>query len=249
MRTLLTALAIVVILIGCKKEKEQEPVNPVVPNSLKDGLVAYFPFSGTPDDISGNNNHGTIFGNVIPTSDRKGRINSAYLFDGNSGTYINVPMSNTLKIKNQISISVWIYMDGGFYNPRVISNEWYGADMYMMAVATTSNVSRNLEASFGTATAGAGFCCGGINGIEVSALGWRHIVFSVGPNSVANIYLDGKLIKTAQGSDFSASNYGPNLNIGRNSYPAYDSWGGKIDELRIYNRPLSQTEVTYLSAN
>jgi hypothetical protein len=94
-----------------------------------------------------------------------------------------------------------------------------------------------------------GFCCGGVNGIDVPALSWHHIAFTAEPNGIGKLYLDGKLMKSVPGKPLTNPNYGPNLNIGRNSHPAYDAWGGKIDELRIYNRPLSDAEVQYLASS
>ncbi|MEZ4577796.1 MAG: hypothetical protein R2861_04795 [Desulfobacterales bacterium] len=46
------------------------------------GLVAYWPFNGNANDASGNANHGTTHG-TVPTTDRFGIANSAYLFAGN----------------------------------------------------------------------------------------------------------------------------------------------------------------------
>ena len=215
--------------------------------SLDKGLMAYYPFTGNATDASGNNNNGAINGNVTPTTDRNGKPGKAYSFDGSTSSFINVPMSNSLKIKSEISISAWIYMDGGYYNPRLVSCELGGYDQYFIAVATTSNTTRNLEAGISGTTFGSGFCCGGVNGIDVPALAWHHITFTVDSKGLAKLYLDGQLKKTSQGNVVNNKNYGPNLNIGRNSYPAYDAWGGKIDELRIYNRALTQKEITYLA--
>jgi hypothetical protein len=209
-------------------------------------LVAFYPFSGNPLDSSGNNNHGTIQGNVTLTTDRRGRANMAYAFDGNTASFINVPMSNSLRIKNEITIAAWILMDGGYYNPRVISNEATGFDRYMMSVSGTANTKRTLEASIAGQSQGSGFCCGGSNGIEVPALSWHFIVFTVESSGLAKLYLDGVLQKSAQGTLLSNPNYGPNLNIGRNSHPAFDAWGGKLDDIRIYNRALTQAQIQYL---
>jgi hypothetical protein len=46
------------------------------------GLVANYPFSGTPNDVSGNNHHGVLVNGPTLTSDRFGAANSAYHFDG-----------------------------------------------------------------------------------------------------------------------------------------------------------------------
>ncbi len=211
-----------------------------------DGLVAWYPFNGNANDESGNGNNGSINGEVALTIDRNGNSNKAYLFNGNINSYINIPMSNSLRIKNQITITAWIYMEGGYYNPRVLSNELSGYDHYYMSVAGTSNISRKLEAGLNGIAGSSGFCCGGINGIDVSAKSWHFIAFTVGSDGLSKLYLDGKLVKSLQGNVVNNLNYGPNLNIGRNSYPAYDAWGGKLDDIGIWNRGLNSVEISQI---
>lgn len=47
------------------------------------GLVAYYPFNGNANDLSGNSYNGTVDGATL-TLDRFGNANNAYYFDGNS---------------------------------------------------------------------------------------------------------------------------------------------------------------------
>jgi hypothetical protein len=115
-----------------------------------------------------------------------------------------------------------------------------------MSVAGTSNISRKLEAGLNGVAGSSGFCCGGVNGIDVPAKSWHFIAFTVNGDGLSNLYLDGELVKSIQGSVVNNMNYGPNLNIGRNSYPAYDAWGGKLDDIGIWNRALTDNEVTQL---
>src|ERR1700756_5208499 len=56
-------------------------VIPSTADSLKMGLIAYWPFSGSAADSSGNSNNGTVYGATL-TTDRNGNANSAYYFDG-----------------------------------------------------------------------------------------------------------------------------------------------------------------------
>ena len=255
-------ISFLTILVSCQKDDHSGPSESYFnesssksgggsgkPSTLNKGLVAYYSFTGNTNDASGQRNHGTIYGAVTLTTDRYGTANTAYSFNGSTESYINVPMSSSLKIQSQISIAAWIYMDGGYYNPRILSNELSGYDQYYMSVAGTSNVTRNLEAAITGSAGGSGFCCGGFYGIDVPALSWHYIVFTVDATGLAKMYLDGSLIKTSQGTLPNNSNYGPNLNIGRNSYPAYDAWGGKLDEIRIYNRALTQKEINWLATH
>jgi WD40 repeat protein/formylglycine-generating enzyme required for sulfatase activity len=57
-----------------------------LPSSLQQGLVAYYPFNGNAQDESGNGNHGEVHGAIID-ADRYGNESQAYSFDG-SNDYI-----------------------------------------------------------------------------------------------------------------------------------------------------------------
>jgi gliding motility-associated-like protein len=72
------------------------------------GLVGWWPFNGNAQDESGNGNHGTANGAAL-TSDRSGNLNSAFFFDGVSNS-IDVLNNASLNIENpnKISICYWI---------------------------------------------------------------------------------------------------------------------------------------------
>ncbi|MDR1813996.1 MAG: C10 family peptidase [Tannerella sp.] len=72
---------------------------PAIPTN---GLVAYFPFNGNANDASGNGNHGTVHGATL-TTDRFGKANNAYYFDGNSA-YIDGSFKNNLA---RFTITLW----------------------------------------------------------------------------------------------------------------------------------------------
>jgi hypothetical protein len=58
--------------------------------SLKQGLVAYYPFDGNADDASGNGNNGVIYRGASLVADRFGNDYHAMQFDGSTG-YIEIP--------------------------------------------------------------------------------------------------------------------------------------------------------------
>ncbi|MHB8581512.1 MAG: LamG-like jellyroll fold domain-containing protein, partial [Ignavibacteriaceae bacterium] len=69
-------------------------------------LMAYYPFDGNANDVSGNNNNGTNNG-AISTSDRFGNLNRAYYFDGKT-SYILVQSSPSLNFQNAITLDFWM---------------------------------------------------------------------------------------------------------------------------------------------
>jgi Concanavalin A-like lectin/glucanases superfamily len=89
-------------------EKSATPIpTPNTPTNLTTGLVAYYPFNGNANDASGNNNHG-IVKNLIPNQDRFNVANRAYKFA--DGSRIVVANSNSLKLTNAFTFSVWVNM-------------------------------------------------------------------------------------------------------------------------------------------
>jgi hypothetical protein len=213
-------------------------------------IVAHYPFNGNANDISGNSNHGTIMGEVTQTTDRLGFPAKAYQFPGKSNSYIDCGTSNSLKISSAITMSAWIYLDGGYYNPRVLSygNEGSGTN-YQISMFGTSNVKRFIDGGIAMSNGnGAAFCCGDQgNGVSIPALSWQHVAFTVDKLGVAKSYLNGQLMKTIQGTPISESNYSNTvLNIGRKNQSAFDAFGGKLDEIRIYKRALTDVQINYL---
>jgi hypothetical protein len=75
-------------------------------------MVAFYPFSGNANDISGFNNNGTVSGATL-VSDRWGNTSSAYSFDGVNDN-ISVVSSTSLNFENSVTINFWIKV-GEFY--------------------------------------------------------------------------------------------------------------------------------------
>ncbi|MFN5335182.1 MAG: LamG-like jellyroll fold domain-containing protein, partial [Bacteroidota bacterium] len=210
--------------------------------NLQNGLVAFYPFCGSANDISGNGNNGTVMGGVSLIPDRFGNPNQAYFFPGNSTSYIECGLSQSLRVSNAITISVWIYLDGGTINPRIISSEPNFCAGYQMSTSGTSNTSRGLG-SLIVNNNGAGV---GVNYPNITALQWHHVVMTADINGVGNLYVDGALVNTVNGTPIINPTYCSNLNIGRKSYSAFDAFGGKMDDVGIWNRALSKDEVLTL---
>jgi hypothetical protein len=82
----------------------------------KDGLIAWYNFNGsTLKDSSGKNNH-IIFNNAVPTTDRFGKPNNAYLFNGTS-SYMKVNNSTSLNPQGKISLMAIVKLNGFYIGP------------------------------------------------------------------------------------------------------------------------------------
>jgi hypothetical protein len=209
--------------------------------NLSNGLVAYFPLNGNANDASGNGHNGTIYGAITNVNDRNGVSNSAMSWPNNlsSNNYIDIGYLNTF-IPNSISISAWILIDGAVNNSRIISSGEQGIIVYQ----PTNSSPLTLKASYDASGANIW-----PSTTTISTLQWHHIVYTSDYTSLtAKFYIDGVLTDTAINNSSRILAI-ERWNIGRKSISAFDGWGGKIDEIRIYNRALNNNEIKYLATH
>lgn len=201
------------------------------------GLVAYYPFDGNAKDKSGNHNHGEMHG-TRPTADRKGRLDSAMLFG--KGNFISVPSSPSLNSpKDQITIAAWV---------RV--NEWFSNRWGQEALVLSKGNHDRLDYRFEFYGNGHGITTGGLSVNNLYSVGferlrgsWHHIAL-VSDGTIVKGYIDGTLTVAATASGRPDRNgNGGDLLIGRNHPDGAECLLGAMDELRIYNRALTDDEI------
>jgi hypothetical protein len=217
--------------------------------NLNDSLVAYYPFSDNVNDSSVHNNHGVINGNVTITSDRFGNQKSAYMFNGGK---IVIPHRQYLDINQvgEFSFSIWLYKTDNQNPVHILGKRAVGAQQFNWQLA--QHINPGGAAGGGMVFTGvAGSNSTGIdyNGISDSSLKintWDHIV-GVYNNGKWFLYKNGILVSQKTSSLFYKDNSNPSFEIGNSG-----GWGafyGKIDDLRIYNRAITQLEINYLSTH
>ena len=75
---------------------------------LRDGLIAEYLFDGSAADTSGSGHHGVVAGAVL-TTDRFGRPNNAYQFDGVDDA---ITVDPPPQVRGRaLSVSVWVRFD------------------------------------------------------------------------------------------------------------------------------------------
>ncbi len=205
-----------------------------------DGLIAYYPFNGNANDESGNGNNGTVSGATLIT-DRFESSNSAYYFSGaNSLTRIDAQI-NTSSINNshEYSLSIWIKKIGnGSTQPRILEffSNTNGALQLNWDVAGTNFIEVETINSTGVFQATSYYSTIWLNN-------WNNIVFTA-KTGLAKLYLNGVLVNsfTFNGLPSLATN----VSFGRMNHPAYNAINGALDDIGIWNRVLTQDEITSL---
>ncbi len=213
--------------------------------NLTQGLVTHHPFMGNANDLGPNAINGTVI-NATLTTDRNGTANSAYYFDGSS--YIELPYHNSYNFDPQgsFSISVWVLPD--------LNNTWPAQGIVIKA---PPNSDFTLSAwNYGiyvlTYYAMSGYAYNHIlNGTTsfVQNLCWYNII-STYNNGVWNLYVNGRLESSNTSQNrFILQDGFSKIAFGKKGESFGDWYKGKMDDVRIYNRVLTQDEIDSLSFN
>jgi hypothetical protein len=208
------------------------------------GLVAYWPFNGNAIDESNNNNNGTVYGATL-TADRFGNPNSAYYFNG-INNYIEVMDHPSLNPAN-ITLAAWVKAEiSSSHTPDIIRKSTYSNasnEQYILRLNTDTDAQFQIKANT-TCNAGAPWtAC-----IAPQTVALNEWVFMVGTfdSTALKLYVNGVLVYTTTIPQAPLISCGSNLRIGTawNNYPNY--FKGAMDNLRIYDRALNQSEITAL---
>ena len=197
-------------------------------------------------DYANNSNSATLSVATTPKWVENGRKNTgAYEFDG-ATQYINVGNDSDYDLSSVGTIMIWAKPDTS-YPSSTASNAYKG----LIAKTTNgglgqqnyyidwygSNTTRILRGSIGDAT--------GENIVSVSNFdfnaSWVHIALTWNGTNVI-LYTNGKeksQITQTKNAQITTSN----LEIGRVFNNNGNNWDGLLDEVRIYNRALSSSEI------
>jgi hypothetical protein len=211
---------------------------------LTNGLVAYYPFNGNANDASGNGNDGTVQGAAL-TTDRFGVANHAYKFNG-TNNLIAIP--DTLFGPTDLvwTVSAWIATDGGPYTggpnwQQILGKGTQNGEMYLQVTAAG-------QISFGiwSASRNAFFAQSPVLSNSVLHLAG---VYQRGQN--VSLYINGALANTVAVPDedlLVRTAYPEFAAIGAYNYTPspYAGFRGTIDDVRVYRRALSASEVQQL---
>jgi hypothetical protein len=219
------------------------------------GLVGYWPFNGNANDASGNGNNGTVNGATL-NADRFGSLNSTYDFDG-SASFIEVQHASSLNLDSNFTITSWFKSDTIYDIPgtvkMILSKHRNGitSDGYVYGVWNNSysSISRGIVNFSGapkfTAEAYPKDSVG-----DVFINKWYHFIVSYTKSTgELKYYLNGLLIDT-KNINYSISNNNLGMIIGAewqiSGSGKKSFFNGKIDDIGIWNRVLTQTEITNL---
>ena len=203
------------------------------------GLVARYTFDGNANDVSGNNNHGTLVGGMTLTTDRFGAANRAYSFNG-TNSYISVPASASLNSPSTgCTQAAWVYLYGtslvgSGFNPLLMKS-LTGENGFMYRMIANPDYIGAAFNNWNTAMSAA----------QATPLNQWHHVATVFNGSTVRYFYDGAFIGT-QPMVMTITPDNRPLTIGADTPGVFEIFNGKIDDLCIYNRALSDTDILQL---
>lgn len=224
---------------------------------LSSGLIGHWNFNGNANDVSGNGNHGTP-SNITYTAGKIGSANTAARFNG-TNSVITVPYNSQMNL-TKLSICAMVRVDGYNQGPcqgdYILSRSTDHTSAYY-ALMFSDNPFDGVDCNK-LDTSKHVFLSGMNNSLTKTGVipaykytptivssKW-YCVVSTYENGVNKIYVDGNLMVT---NSFSLSSIGTSsdgISIGASTFNpvTYRYWlNGALDDVRLYNRVLSSSEV------
>jgi gliding motility-associated-like protein len=228
---------------GCESSRVAVPATIVsfpVSQIPTTGLIAYYKLDGNANDFT-NNNNGTFQGTPTSTTDRFGNANSAYLFNG-----IDQFITTTKSYNNpsDYSFSIW-FKTNTLVGGRLVG---FGDSQ----TGASSNRDRMLWME-NSGKLNFGVNPGGINTVLKSPLTynddiWHQAVVTASSTAGIRLYVDGLLV-ASNSTVLEGQNYTGYWRInqdltGWGSSPSSNFFQGSMDNIQIYERAITNSEIT-----
>ena len=231
--------------------------------TMDPSLEAFYPFNGNANDESGNLFHGQLGDNVTNskfptlTTDRFGNANKAFSFDG-TNDYIALNKYVTYNSISEITVCAWVLSTDTTKRKFIISFD--RSESFRLAL----NDDMNTYVGWDTTDRNGNSTVDDLGTPESYEDGnWHHICGWYNSSSTVDkkIFADGVMV-ASKSNTHSGRNLGTNY---RQKQYGFIGWGseastfdgngnvhpndfmkGKIDDVRIYSRSLSEEEISAL---
>ncbi|MGH9573097.1 MAG: LamG-like jellyroll fold domain-containing protein [Candidatus Acidiferrales bacterium] len=195
------------------------------------GLVAAYSFDegtgNTVTDLSDNGNNGTL-SNATWTN--AGKVGNALVLDG-TDSLVTINDSASLHLTNGMTLEAWV-------NPSIVNSAWSD-------VVYKGNDNYFLEATSATGTPAGGGTFSSNNTVDYGPTTlqlntWSHLAYTY-DGSTLRLYVNGVQVSSLARAGNILTSTNPLQIGGDNIFGQY--FAGMIDEVRVYNLPLNQTQI------
>lgn len=238
-------------------ESYEDMADDIICEPLIEDLVAYYKFDEEEDEIttladSSGNGYTGVANGTIPAI---GKIGGSRYFNDISD-YAYVDSLDLLNAHNsgEVSYTIWFYHNA-YDHTRLFFRGTANTYEEGRGCQYEPEISKNKVALSGCNESG-------LVSTYSPSYGWNHLVASFSEtNDTAEVYLNGELVGSKTISEiksassrasyiFNAESWATRLSFGAAYDPASSTYMyfalGELDEIRVYNRPLSSEEVEIL---
>ncbi len=221
-------------------------------NTVTGQLVAHYKF----DEIAGSvaadsvgNHNGTLFN--TPTWTTEGRIGGALNFDAAQNEYVRVSRAAALE-PTAVTVAMWVRRNGAQQTWAGLFTKTYGDNSpptnhsYSLSFNSTADDQIRWGIGISGGRSNIDTAVGAINNLE-----WYHVVGTYDPAGAApqqRLYINGILSSSTTQTNpifYDSTNTG-DIYIGTMQAAANQKFNGNIDDVRIYNHGMSDTQVAAL---
>ena len=199
-------------------------------------MVGHWKFnesSGTTAADSAGTNPGT----VTNTSWAVGKLNNAVSLVGAGDSFVRLPTGVVSALTN-FTIATWVYVDANLNWARLFD---FGSSttsyMFLAPVSGGNTVRYAINTGGGEQQ---------LNGPPLSAAAWHHLAVTLS-GTTGKLFVDGVAVNTNVSMTLKPSSLGSTTQnyIGKSQF-ADPMLNGLVDDFRIYNRALTNSEITAL---
>lgn len=207
-----------------------------VPNYVPNAnLISWYSFDGDANDDATSGNDLTVMNGAALTTDRNMTPNSAYDFNGTNQYLVNSSPSFSFGQASTFTVSCWMYRSSLGYGVAMMNGTSSGTNFVWLFQTGSTGV-----LSFGTNKQGSAWFWAQDT---YAATQWEHLVGTY-DNGAMTFYKNGVQVITATNSHTGTGQAVMPLFVGKGVSGAF--FTGKVDDIGIWDRVLTPTEVLAL---
>ena len=217
---------------ACNLSAPTEILSIEIPESK--ALTTHVPFTGDSYDIS-INMLDAVTSSSATYSTTQHKVGNSSLFLNGKESYVKLPSG--IINNSQMTIAVWAYVSSITKTWQRVFDFGNGENQYMFFTPNNGSEARFVMKNGGNEE---------ILSTSKLSLGWHYIAVTISNERVA-LYIDGDLKDYSDAMTIRPLDIKPRLNyIGRSQFSADPLFSGYINDLRIYNYPLTGEDITKL---
>lgn len=185
------------------------------------------------------------FARGSPALDVDGVFESSGIAFAAPDEYVEVPDGSSLRPETALSFGGWFRTDSGAKEQTLVqkADARFGSEGYAMEVQTKNSLRAHVAVESGRATVNP-------RGIKTHDGEWHHLVCTWDGSSLV-MYLDGTVVDRddSQSGDVVHSPRSLYFGRGDNGYTSYYPLDGAVDDVRVYDAALTETQIAGLIEN